>query len=271
MTSDLGYSGKRVIVSGCYSGIGQATAQLLLEYGAEVHGLDLTPNDLALHSFTALDLRDPGSIDAAVRTIGGRVDALFNCAGVAPGRDPIDVLKVNFIGTRRLTDQVLPQMPRGGAIVNVSSNGGAGWNSRLATLLEFVETPSYDAAVAWCRDHPDLLAKSYSVSKEALIVWTMLAASRLIKQGVRMNCTAPGAVQTPMLEEIQRVTPAAAIDIVAQPIGRRSLAAEQAFPLVMLNSDAASYINGAVLAVDGGFSAARTTSPNVAHQDVGRR
>ena len=78
MDDVLGYKGKRVIVSGCFSGMGEATAKLLLSLGAEVHGLDFRPSVLPLASFTQIDLRDPATIEAAVAGIGGRVDALFN-------------------------------------------------------------------------------------------------------------------------------------------------------------------------------------------------
>jgi NAD(P)-dependent dehydrogenase (short-subunit alcohol dehydrogenase family) len=61
------YKNRRVIVSGCFSGIGRATAKLLLELGADVHGLDLQHSDLQLRSFNAVDLREPASIDAAPR------------------------------------------------------------------------------------------------------------------------------------------------------------------------------------------------------------
>ena len=78
----LGYKNKRVIVSGCFSGMGEATARLLLELGAQVHGLDYKETSLKLASFTQVDLRDPAAIDAAIAGIGGKVDALFNCAGL---------------------------------------------------------------------------------------------------------------------------------------------------------------------------------------------
>jgi NAD(P)-dependent dehydrogenase (short-subunit alcohol dehydrogenase family) len=74
----LGFAGKRVIVSGCFSGIGHATARQLVELGAEVHGLDWKPCDLGLASFTSVDLRDVASIDAAVAGLTGRFNALFS-------------------------------------------------------------------------------------------------------------------------------------------------------------------------------------------------
>src|SRR3974390_2529921 len=105
MTASLGYEKKRVIISGCFSGMGEATARLLLELGAEVHGLDYKDCKLPLASFTHVDLREPASIEAAVAKIGGKVDALFNCAGLPQTFPPVEVMKVNIIGTRHLTDQ----------------------------------------------------------------------------------------------------------------------------------------------------------------------
>ncbi len=271
MSGHRPYEGKRVVVSGCFSGIGRATARILLDQGAIVHGLDLKANDLALQAFTAVDLREAGSIDAAVKQIGGPVDALFNCAGVAPGRPPLDVLKVNFIGTRHLTEQLLASMAPGGAVVNVASVGGAGWSTRVPALTELSEAPSFDAAVAWCEAHPEALAASYSFSKEAIIVWTMLTSARQIQRGIRVNCTTPGAVQTPMLDEIEVDTPTAVIEVTTQPIGRRSQPEEQAAVLVFLNSDAAGYVNGAVLPVDGGFMAARITGQINTPATLGRK
>lgn len=252
----LQYEGKRVIVSGCHSGIGHAAARQLHELGAEVHGLDWKPCDLTLHSFTAVDLRQPASIDSAISGLTGRFDALFNCAGIPHGAPPIDVMTVNYLGTRHLTDRLLPQIVDSGAVVSISSNGGMGWRGHLAELLDLERAGTFAEGQRWCEAHGDLVAEGYRFSKEAIIVWTMAGATRTIARGIRMNCTMPGAVQTPMLVEIEKITPAAAIDVVAQPIGRRSSADEQAVCLLFLNSPRASYINGASLPVDGGFMGA---------------
>jgi NAD(P)-dependent dehydrogenase (short-subunit alcohol dehydrogenase family) len=255
----LQYAGKRVIVSGCFSGIGRATARQLLELGAEVHGLDWQPCDLPLHSFKQVDLRDPGAIDAAVRSLTGRFDALFNCAGIPPGGPPLDVMKVNYLGTRHLTERVVPLLQAGAAIVNVASNGGMRWADHLPDLRVLSKAAAFSEGEQWCVDHTSLVAEGYRFSKEAVIVWTMVSASDLIKRGIRINCTLPGAVQTPMLVEIEKTTPAAMIDVVAEPIGRRSSADEQATALLFLGSPVASYINGAVLPVDGGFMGTLST------------
>lgn len=250
----LSYKSKRVVVSGCFSGMGEATARLLRELGAEVHGLDYKDTKLDLASFTQVDLRDPAAIDAAARKMGegGRVDALFNCAGLPQTAAPLDVMRVNYLGTRRLTEQLIPYMGEGSAIASISSSAGMGWSRRMETVMDLV-TRDYDAGYRWCEDHLEAVREGYTLSKEAIIVWTMLTSSQLIKKGIRINCTLPGPTQTPMMGQFESATPVEVIDAITQPINRRSLPAEQAGPLVFLNSDAASYVNGVSFAVDGGF------------------
>jgi NAD(P)-dependent dehydrogenase (short-subunit alcohol dehydrogenase family) len=247
------YKNKRVVVSGCFSGMGEATARQLVDLGAEVHGLDFKETKLKLASFKQVDLRNPASIDAAAQSIGGKVDALFNCAGLPQTAGALDVMKVNFCGTRRMTERILPFMSAGGAIVSISSNGGLGWSRRVPTIMQLLKTESYEAAVQWCEANPDTVREGYSFSKEAIIVWTMLMSTPLIKKGIRINCTMPGPTQTPMMKEFEAATAASVLDAAAQPINRRSTPEEQAGPLVFLNSDAATYINGVALPVDGGF------------------
>lgn len=254
MSDILGYKGKRVIVSGCFSGMGEATAKLLLELGAEVHGLDFRDSSLPLASFTNVDLRDPASIEAAVAGIGGKVDALFNCAGLPQSFPPLDVMKVNFIGLRHLTEQVLPLMGPGSAIASIASTGGLGWSRRIPTNMEFVTTKGYDAAVAWCEAHlDDVVKEGYSFSKENVIVWTQFMGAHLIKKGIRINCTLPSPTQTPMMATFEAASGKDVVAAAAEPMGRYSTPAEQAGGIVLLNSDLASIVNGVVFPVDGGF------------------
>ena len=247
------YQNKRVVVSGCFSGMGEATARLLLKLGAEVHGLDYKPTELKLASFTQVDLRDPAAIDSAAKKIGGKIDALFNCAGLPQTSPPLDVMRVNYAGTRRLTERVLPMMSAGGAIVSISSNGGLGWSRRLPVLMQLMKIEAYEDIVKWCQENAETVREGYAFSKEALIVWTMMTSTHLIKRGIRINCTMPGPTQTPMMAQFEQATAASVLEAAAQPINRRSTPDEQAGPLVFLNSDAASYINGVALPVDGGF------------------
>jgi NAD(P)-dependent dehydrogenase (short-subunit alcohol dehydrogenase family) len=255
-----GYRGRRVVVTGSSSGIGRALARSLVDRGAEVHGAALDGGGDGLASSHVLDLTDPASIEAVVAGIGGRVDALFNCAGATPMIDPADVVKVNFLGTRLLTERVLDLVPSGGAVVSVSSNGGYAWRRRAAFLREFVEVPGFEAGLAWFQERREEAGHAYRFAKEALTVWTMLESARLVRRGVRINVVSPGSVQTPMLEAIEAVSPRAALEAVEEPSGRRSTPDEQVGPLLFLNSDAASYVNGVDLPVDGGFWAAQSMS-----------
>ena len=253
MSDLLGYKGKRVIVTGCFSGMGEATAKLLLSLGAEVHGLDYKDSALPLASFHNVDLRDTASIDAAVAGIGGKVDALFNCAGLPQSFPAMDVMKVNFIGLRHLTEQVLPLMGPGGAIVSIASTGGLGWSRRIPTNMEFVTTKGFDAAVAWCEANMDTVKEGYSFSKENVIVWTQFMGAHLIKKGIRINCTLPSPTQTPMMAAFEATSGKDVVAAAAEPMGRYSTPEEQAAGLVLINSDLASIVNGVVFPVDGGF------------------
>jgi NAD(P)-dependent dehydrogenase (short-subunit alcohol dehydrogenase family) len=259
MSELVSYKGKRVVITGCFSGMGEAAARLLLELGAEVHGLDYKPCALPLAAFHSVDLRDPAAIDAVAGKIEGRIDALFNCAGVPSTFAPIDIFKVNYIGPRRLTDLLAPQIPAGGAIACIASTAGFAWQRDVALVSELIAKTGWDDAVAWAEAQLSGGKDAYTLSKETIIVWTLASAASLIKRGVRMNCILPGPTATPFMEQQSTITPDAAIDAFTQPINRRSRPEEQAAPLVFLNSDAASYLNGAALPVDGGFTGAVAT------------
>jgi NAD(P)-dependent dehydrogenase (short-subunit alcohol dehydrogenase family) len=253
MSDFLGYQNKRVVVSGCFSGMGEATARILVTLGAEVHGLDYKESKLKLASFTQVDLRNADSIDAAAKKIGGKVDALFNCAGLPQTAGAMDVMKVNYIGTRYLSEKILPLMSSGGAIASIASTASLGWSRRMPLLTELLRIEGFEASAKWCEAHPEAVREGYSFSKEAVVVWTMIAATQLIKRGIRLNCTIPGPTQTPMMGEFEKASSAAVLTAATQPINRRSTPEEQAGPLIFLNSAAATYVNGHVFAVDGGF------------------
>lgn len=261
MSDLLGYKGKRVVVSGCFSGMGEATAKILLDQGAEVHGLDFKDCALPLASFSQIDLRDPATIEAGVASIGGKVDALFNCAGLPGGGafPPLDTFKVNFAGTRHVTECVLPLMNEGSAIVSIASTGGLGWSRRIPVHMELLQTKGFDGAIAWAEAHMDQIAEGYAFSKEAVIVWTQYMCAQLIKRGIRINCTLPSPTQTPMMDTFQATSGKEVIDAAAEPLGRYSTAAEQANGVVLLNSALAGIITGVVLPVDGGFMGSLAT------------
>jgi NAD(P)-dependent dehydrogenase (short-subunit alcohol dehydrogenase family) len=261
MSDLLGYRGKRVVVSGCFSGMGEATARLLLELGAEVHGLDFKDCALPLASFNRIDLRNPASLEAAAAAVGGQVDALFNCAGLPGGGafPPLDTFKVNFAGTRHLTDCLLPLMSPGAAIVSIASTGGLGWSRRVPVHMGLLQTQGFAGAIEWAEANMDQVAEGYAFSKEAVIVWTQFMCAQLIRRGIRINCSLPSPTQTPMMDTFQATSGKDVIDAAAQPLGRYSTAEEQAGGVILLNSALAGIVTGVVLPVDGGFMGSLAT------------
>jgi len=256
----LGYEGKRAVVTGAASGMGAATAALLVEVGADVVALDVKPVELAGATSLVVDLKDRASIDATVASIGAPVDAVFSVAGLpgAPFSD-LDTVTVNFIGARHLIESLLPTMKPGAAAVCVASNAGLGWQQELETLIPFVTSPDFESAVAWCQDNEKAIYPGYLFSKKALNAWVAWRGTALIKDGIRLNCTNPGPTDTAMMPTFEEQAGKEIIDAFVGPSGRRSLAEEQAWPLLFLNSPRSSYVAAETLHVDGGFLGAMTT------------
>ncbi|ORW71821.1 coniferyl-alcohol dehydrogenase [Mycobacterium saskatchewanense] len=248
------YDGRRAVVTGCASGIGEQVVRQLTELGADVVGLDRRRPALAHTEFHEIDLSDPESIDSAVAAIGGRVDALFNVAGVSSGiGDPRLVVTINFLGLRQLTEALISKMTAGSAIVSVSSLAAAGYREHLRSVAPLLRTTTMQEGIEWCQAHPDALhGGGYRLSKEAIILYTMRSATPLGARGIRINCTAPGVTETPILEQLRTAYGQDFLDDIPKPLGRVAAPAEQAAVLLFLNSDAASYISGQVVWVDGG-------------------
>jgi NAD(P)-dependent dehydrogenase (short-subunit alcohol dehydrogenase family) len=259
----LGYGGKRAVVTGAFSGIGEATARLLVDLGSEVTAVDIKETAVPVAHRLLVDLRDKVAIEEAAASLGP-IDAFFNCAGV-PGPpfsggatlEPLDVMVVNFVGPRLLIELTARAMPPGSAIVYVASASGFGWQQNLATLMPLVMSNGFDVGKAWCEANGDLVAKdTYFLSKEAINAWTAWRSASLIRErGIRINCINPGSVETPMMDVFRGLMP----DPPTGPIGRLSTPEEQAWPLLALNSPRFSYVTGQSLLIDGGMIGAVQT------------
>ncbi len=261
----LGYGGKRVVVTGCASGIGERLAHLLHREGAEVIGLDLRATSAPVTGFHPVDLADSRSVAEAADAVGGRVDALFNVAGVSGLADPAEIVGVNFVGTRELTERLLERMSGGAAVVHTASIAASHHLRRRELVAGLLAAPDRRSATRWCREHRERIGTGYAVSKDALVWYTMTRAVELAARGVRMNCAAPGLTETPILDASRASRGSAFLDSIPRPLGRMAGPDEQAAVLAFLNSAAAGYVTGQVIWADGGYMAGVATGrfPNV--------
>jgi NAD(P)-dependent dehydrogenase (short-subunit alcohol dehydrogenase family) len=244
------YDGKRALVVGGATGMGAAVADLVQDAGAEVVVMDRAPVTLAGAKAVALDLADKASIDAAVDECGGPVHALFSCAGVADGTPGIE--RINFIGHRRLIDRMLEKgmLPRGAAIGLISSAAGLGWQNNLPRLKEFLDITDFDEAVRWTEAN---LKADYLWSKLAINAYVARSAVDFLKRGIRINAILPGPTDTPLAQANKDQWLGFATDYRAEVGIEPSTSMEQAYPLVFLCSDAASYVNGVTVITDAGY------------------
>lgn len=247
---------KTLLVTGVASGIGAEVARLARFHGATVIGIDRQPVNMTLHGFHQADLGDPASIDALVAQLPERIDALANIAGV-PGTAPVDVVaKVNYLGLRHLSQALLPRIVPGGSIINIASILGAEWPQRLDLHKQLAATGSYAAGSDWLAAHPVPQDTCYQYFKEALIVWTLLRSRDwFADHSVRVNSVAPGPVFTPILGDFVTMLGPERVQADAGKMKRPAYADEVAEAVVFLASDAARWINGVNLPVDGGLAA----------------
>jgi NAD(P)-dependent dehydrogenase (short-subunit alcohol dehydrogenase family) len=250
------YEGKKTVIVGCATGMGAATAQLLVAAGAEVHPFDVKPVELAgLASSHTINLMEQASIDAAIELMGDGIDALFSCAGLPTGFSWADTLTVNFFGPRYMIDKLLPKMNSGGAIATIASLT-LGWERQVATINEALSTSTIEEGRAWVDNIGDRWPDPYSFSKYCLAAWTTFECQRMMEDhGVRLNTLGPGVTSSPMLASF-RETSAENMDKQPNPIGRWSTPQEQGQAMMFLNSPNASYLTGAILPNDGGLHAA---------------
>jgi NAD(P)-dependent dehydrogenase (short-subunit alcohol dehydrogenase family) len=246
---------RRFAVTGAASGIGHAVAQQLLDTDAEVYCLDRNIPTAPVTKHVAVDLADPRDIDAALAGLDGEFHGLINVAGI-PGTAPPDlVLAVNTLAVRHLTEAFMSRLNPGGSIITVSSTAGSGWPIRLAAIRELLATPTFEAGAAWFKAHPQQ-GNAYIFSKEATTVYSMMMSLAAAKAGIRVNAVLPGPVETPILVDFEQTMGKGTLDGLKHLLGRHAAPDEIASAVVFLTSDAARWINGHALVVDGGITGA---------------
>lgn len=245
----------RVLVTGAGSGIGQALAEQLLTAGHTVVGVDRdtagVPADCAA---LCCDLADPAQIDDLVAATGN-LDALANVAGVPGTAPPGLVLRVNYLGARRLTEAVLPRLAPGAAIVNVASLAGRRPVVDDATAWR-LQAAGDEEVLAFAQDAGLDGSSAYDLSKKLLVAWTVATAAAQLTRGVRACAVSPGPIETPIIDDF-RISMGASVDASAVAVGRHGTAAEVAAITAFLLTPAASWVNGIDVVADGGLLALR--------------
>ena len=248
----VGFRGKRVVVTGAASGIGLRTTELLLEVGARVIALDRRDVELPIAQFVRVDMTDPTTITAAADAIDGEIDALLNIAGVPGTAEPEVTMRVNVLGLRMLTESLIGRIRSGGAVTNVASIAGAQWQAHLDEVQRLLDTPDYDAGVAWVKDHPMDGKRAYDFSKECVVLLTKRHGRYLREHGVRVNSVSPGPVRTPILKDF-RETIGPLLDLVTREAGRDATADDIARVLLFVSDPVLTWLNASDVQVDGGF------------------
>jgi NAD(P)-dependent dehydrogenase (short-subunit alcohol dehydrogenase family) len=175
--------------------------------------------------------------------------------------DPLRVVTINFLGTRQFTEALVPTMPPGSAIANVSSLAAAAYRENATVTVGLVDTVTMAEGIAWCRRNPQAVADGggYRLSKEAIILYGMANVVRLGAKGIRINCTAPGSPIHPSSTSCGRPTARSSWTRSRHPSAAWR-ARRAGGVLVFLNSRGVQYITGQVIWVDGGSVAERVSA-----------
>jgi 2-keto-3-deoxy-L-fuconate dehydrogenase len=243
LTADR-FTGRRALVTGAGSGIGEAVARGLHAEGADVVLADVAGDRVqALGSelgdraqALTLDVRDEDAVSGAVAGL----DVLANVAGIGSTTNAPDtplevwenVFAVNARGTFLCCKHAIPSMIErgGGTIVNIASVAG------------MIGLPNRAA---------------YSASKGAVIALTRALAIDHVRQGIRVNAVCPGTVDSPWVRRLVEDV-GESLDALSarQPMGRLGTPEEVAQAVLYLASDAAAFVTGSGLVIDGGLTAA---------------
>ena len=234
-------SQRKILVTGGSSGIGAAIAQVFASDGDHVIATGATKEEVeraqvqsesTAISFQQLDVRDANAVQACIEEIDS-LDVLVNCAGVIrrnAEHEPevfADVIDINLNGSMRVCAAAREKLKqRKGCIINTAS------------MLSFFGGG---------------LVPGYSASKGGIAQLTKSLAIAYAPDGIRVNAVAPGWIATQLTQALQEDSQRSEAILSRTPLGRWGEPADVAGPVLFLASDAARFVTGVVLPVDGGY------------------
>jgi len=240
--------GKVCVITGAAGGIGAATVDAFMREGAKVVGVDLlegAPGDLSL----AVDVTEESAVSqmyTQVREELGRIDVLFNNAGISPD-DDTSVLDTSLEAWQRVQDVNLKSVflcCKHGIPHLLDGGGGS-----------VINTASFVAVMGAATSQI-----SYTASKGGVLALTRELGVEFARRGVRVNALCPGPIDTPLLRELFAKDPEKAQRrLVHVPMGRFGRAEEIANGVLFLASDESSFVTATTFLVDGGLSGAYVT------------
>lgn len=240
--------GKIAVVTGAAGGIGAATVELFQREGATVVGVDLVdgaPGDLAL----SVDVTEEFAVQQMYVQVAeryGRIDILFNNAGISPD-DDTSVLETTLEAWQRVQDVNLKSVflcCKHGIPHLLAGGGGS-----------VINTASFVAVMGAATSQI-----SYTASKGGVLALTRELGVEFARSGVRVNALCPGPVDTPLLQELFAKDPERARRrLVHVPMGRFGRADEIANGVLFLASDESSFMTASTFLIDGGLSGAYVT------------
>lgn len=240
--------GKVCVITGAAGGIGSESARLFSAEGATVVGVDLAegaPGDLSVQADVA-DAEQVERLFARVREDCGRIDVLFNNAGISPP-DDASVLDTDLEAWQRVQDVNLK------SVFLCCKHG-------IPHLLEgcggsVINTASFVATMGAATSQV-----SYTASKGGVLALSRELGVEFARRGVRVNALCPGPVNTPLLQQLYASDPEqAGRRLVHLPMGRFAEPREIAQGALFLASDDSSYVTASTFLVDGGLTGAYVT------------
>jgi NAD(P)-dependent dehydrogenase (short-subunit alcohol dehydrogenase family) len=241
-------AGKVCVITGAAGGIGAAAAERFEREGAQVVGVDLREHAVGALSLLADVTDEPAVQDvyARAREALGRIDVLFNNAGISPADDE-SVLDTSLEAWERVQDANLRSVflcCKHGIPHLLDGGGGS-----------VINTASFVSVLGSATSQI-----SYTASKGGVLALSRELGVEFARRGVRVNALCPGPVDTPLLRELYASdAEQAARRLVHVPMGRFARADEIASAALFLASDESSYVNATAFLVDGGITSAYTT------------